>query len=179
MVNNLAFVQLVGVSPLFAFSQKFHAATEFSLLSFVVVCFSSIVNLLLFRWLLQPLGLEFMSLLVFVTVSSTAAATLTQLLHDRFPITVRRQGFSVLLLGSSSAVVGNSLIIATDLAPITTMLWYCLGAALGFALSLLAFAAIRHRTDTSDCPEPMRGAAIDLISAGLAAMCFLGFAGLV
>jgi Na+-translocating ferredoxin:NAD+ oxidoreductase RnfA subunit len=71
LVNNLALVHLVGVSSLFAYSARLKAAGELAVLSFISLSLSGVINLLLYRWLLQPLGLDALSLLSFTAVSAT------------------------------------------------------------------------------------------------------------
>ncbi len=179
LVNNLFFVQLVGVSPLFAFSRRLNHAIEFSLLAGVLLFLASSFNLLLYRWVLSPLSMEFLSLLLFIAVSAAVGIGLIKLIENKFPLTVRRQGLAIALLSCSSAVIGSTLISTSSLLSNFQIVIYSLGTAIGFALSLIAFAAIRQRTDCSDTPDFVRGPPLDLITAGIAAMCFLGYAGLV
>ncbi|MCG8412847.1 MAG: hypothetical protein MI746_01395 [Pseudomonadales bacterium] len=179
LVNNLFFVQLVGVSPLFAFSRRLKHAIEFASLAGLLLFVACSINLLLYRWILSPLSLEFLSLLLFITVSALVGIGLIKLIEDKFPLTVRRQGYAVALLSISSAVIGSTLISTSSLLSSFQLVIYSLGSAIGFALSLIAFAAIRQRTDNSEAPDFMRGPPLDLITAGIAAMCFLGYAGLV
>ena len=92
---------------------------------------------------------------------------------------MRRQRLAFYLIGGNSSIIGLSLLNTASVRSVVDSLAYSFGAALGFALVLLAFTALRQRLDGADVPAPFRGAAIQLISAGIAAMCLLGFAGLV
>ena len=100
-------------------------------------------------------------------------------LQARFPLTARRHLLAILLLSANSAVIGLSLLNTESLRSTGELLVYCIGAALGFSLTLLAFAALRQRIDTCDAPHAFRYSPLYLISAGIAAMAMLGFAGLV
>jgi electron transport complex protein RnfA len=179
LVNNLALVHLVGVSSLLAYSARLKAAGELAVLSFISLSLSGVINLLLYRWLLQPLGLDALSLLSFTAVSATLVSFGLPLLHANFPLTARRLLLATLPLSANSAVIGLSLLNTESLRSTADLLIYCIGAALGFSLCLLAFAALRQRIDSCDAPRAFRRSPLYLISAGIAAMAMLGFAGLI
>lgn len=179
LVNNLALVHLVGVSSLLAYSARLKAAGELAVLSFISLSLSGVINLLLYRWLLQPLGLDALSLLSFTAVSATLVSFGLSLLHANFPLTARRLLLATLPLSANSAVIGLSLLNTESLRSTADLLIYCIGAALGFSLCLLAFAALRQRIDSCDAPRAFRRSPLYLISAGIAAMAMLGFAGLI
>jgi len=179
LVNNLALVQLLGVSTLFSFSRQFSATVELALLSFLVLFPAACINLLLHALILQPLGLEFLQLFLFVSVSAGITALLGQQLVKLFPLLARRHIRAVLLMCSNSAVIGLSFLQSTSLSSLPIKLVYSFGAAAGFAISLLVFAALRQRIDQGSSPAALRGVPLYLISAGIASMALLGFAGLV
>ena len=83
------------------------------------------------------------------------------------------------LIGANSAVIGISLLSTMGVHTVAQNLAYSFGSALGFAIVLIAFAALRQRLDTMDIPDVFRGPAIQLVSAGIVSMCFLGLAGLI
>jgi electron transport complex protein RnfA len=176
LVNNVVLVNFLGVSSLFLFTNRLQNAIELALLSFLVLFTSAVINLLLFTVVLEPLGLEFLKLLCFVGTSAGLTTWMALRIEEKFP---RRQRLAFYLIGGNSAVVGVSLLNTVSVLSLGESLAYSLGAALGFALLLIGFAALRLRIDTADVPAPFRGAAIHLISAGIFSMCLLGFAGLV
>jgi len=179
LVNNIVLVQSLGVSSLFAYSNRLRNAIELALVSFLVIFLASAINLILYRGLLAPLGLEYLALLCFVGVSSILTLLVLHSLEKYFPLSMRRQRLAFYLIAGNSSIIGLSLLNTASARSVVDCLAYSFGAAMGFALVLLAFTALRQRLDGADVPAPFRGAAIQLISAGIAAMCFLGFAGLV
>lgn len=179
LVNNMVLVQSLGVSSLFAYSNRLQNAIELALVSFLVIFLASAINLILYRGLLAPLGLEYLALVCFVGVSSILSLLVLHSLEKKFPLSMRRQRLAFYLIGGNSSIIGLSLLNTASVRSVVDCLAYSFGAALGFALVLLAFTALRQRLDGADVPAPFRGAAIQLISAGIAAMCLLGFAGLV
>ena len=179
LVNNVMLVHFLGVSSLFTFSNRLQNAIELAIISFIVLFSASFLNLLLFKFVLAPLGLEFLKLLAFLCVSSAITTFLALLIQQKIPLSIGRQKLAFYLVGGNSAVIGVSLLSTVNVLSIGESFAYSLGAALGFASLLIAFAALRQRLDTSDIPAPFRGTAIHLVSAGIIAMCLLGFAGLV
>ena len=179
LVNNMVLIQSLGVSTLFAYSNRLRNAIELALVSFLVIFLASAINLILYRGLLAPLGLQYLALLCFVGVSSILTLLVLHSLEKYFPLSMRRQRLAFYLIAGNSSIIGLSLLNTASARSVVDCLAYSFGAAMGFALVLLAFTALRQRLDGADVPAPFRGAAIQLISAGIAAMCFLGFAGLV
>lgn len=179
LVNNLAIVHLLGVSSLFSFSGRFQNAVEIALLSAVVMFLSATVNLLLYKFVLEPFGLEVLRLLTFLGVTSLITIAVLQGIQQKFPLSFRRQQLTFLLVAGNSAIVGVSIIAITRLGNLLEGIAFNLGSAAGFALIVIAFAALFERLETADVPLLFRGSAIQLVSAGIAAMCLLGFAGLV
>ena len=179
LVNNMVLIQSLGVSSLFAYSNRLRNAIELALVSFLVIFLASAINLILYRGLLAPLGLQYLARLCFVGVSSILTLLVLHSLEKYFPLSMRRQRLAFYLIAGNSSIIGLSLLNTASARSVVDCLAYSFGAAMGFALVLLAFTALRQRLDGADVPAPFRGAAIQLISAGIAAMCFLGFAGLV
>jgi Na+-translocating ferredoxin:NAD+ oxidoreductase subunit A len=179
LVNNIFLVQLLGVSSLFLSSNRLQNAIELALLNLLVLFLASTLNLLLFNWLLEPLGLQFLSIICFVGISSSLTILILESIKRKLPISIRRQRLAFYLTSGNSAILGISLMNSNSLLSLPQSIAYNFGNALGFALMIVAFAALRLRLDCADIPAPFRGAAIQLISAGIVSMCLLGFAGLV
>lgn len=177
LANNIILVQLLGVSSLFAYSTRMQQAVELSLFSFLIMVPAALINALIDRFLLTPLSLQLLRLLCFVLVSASLTALLAGQIKKHLPLTWRRLDVGLLLVGGNSAVIGLALTQAEHGGGFQQLLAYSLGAGLGFVVLLLGFAALRQRLDHSDMPLPFRGAAIQLISAGIVAMSLLGFGG--
>lgn len=177
LVNNLVLVQLVGLSAFFAYTNTFRNAVELAWISSAIMFGSALINLLLARWILLPLNLEQLQLLLFLGVSTLLTHLLIALLEKRMPTSLRRLGLEFYLISGNSAIVALSLQNHASIRSLSESITYSFGSALGFALVLVLFAALRERLETAAVPDPFRGAPIQLISAGIVAMCLLGFAG--
>ncbi len=179
LVNNLVLVQFLGVSSFFSNTDKVQNAANLGLLSAGVMLASLLLNFAIFRLILMPLGLQFLQLIVFLLISGCLTWVLLVLIKNRTSADFRRQGLSMFMVGGNSAVIGISLLINNGTMSFLQCLTYGIGSACGFVLVMVLFAALHERLETTDVPLPFRGLAIDLISASLVAMAFLGFAGIV
>ena len=178
LVNNLILIQLFGVSSLFYSTKRLPQAIEFALFNFVVLFLSSITNLLVYRFILLPLHLEIFRLVAFVTTSALLTTFFLQLISKSLPFSTRQQGLLLFLTGGNSAVLGATLLSSTSVLTLSENIANSFGAALGYSLMIVGFAALRIRLEFADVPAPFRGSAIQLITAGLVAISLLGFAGL-
>ena len=178
LVNNLILIQLLGVSSLFYSTKRLPQAIEFALFNFVVLFAASITNLFLYRFVLIPLHIEFLRLVIFVGSSALLTTTLLRIISARLPITARQQGLLLFLTGGNSAVLGATLLSSNSILDFSENIAQNFGAALGYSLMIVGFAAVRLRLESSDIPAPFRGSAIALITAGLVTISLLGFAGL-
>ena len=178
LVNNLILIQLLGVSSLFYSTKRLPQAIEFALFNFVVLFAASITNLFLYRFVLIPLNIEFLRLVGFVGTSALLTTALLRIISARLPITARQQGLLLFLTGGNSAVLGATLLSSNSILGFSENIAQNFGAALGYSLMIVGFAAVRLRLESSDIPAPFRGSAIALITAGLVTISLLGFAGL-
>jgi len=178
LVNNLILIQLFGVSSLFYSTKRLPQAIEFALFNFVVLFLSCVVNLFFYRFVLLPLHLEFFRLIVFVATSALVTTLFLQAIAKSFPLSIRQQGLLLFLTGGNSAVLGATLLSSSSVLVLSENIAYSFGAALGYSLMIIGFAALRSRLEFADVPAPFRGGAIQLITAGLVAISLLGFAGL-
>lgn len=178
LVNNLILIQLFGVSSLFYSTKRLPQAIEFALFNFVVLFLSCLVNVLVYRFVLLPLHLEFFRLVAFVATSAVLTTLFLRLVTKSFPFSTRQQSLLLFLTGGNSAVLGATLLSSTSVLTLSEDIAYSFGAALGYSLMIIGFAALRIRLEFADVPAPFRGSAIQLITAGLVAISLLGFAGL-
>jgi len=178
LVNNIVFIQLLGVSAVANFSERLQPAIDIAIFTAIVLILSSSINQLLFWFVLSPLALGVLRLIVFVVISATLTTVLAVVVRENFKLIARQQPVGFYLTGINSAVVGNSL-QNSDMAPSFSNFFNAMaisiGAALGFAFVLIGLGALKIRLSTSDTPEVFRDNPILLISAGIAAMSFIGF----
>jgi electron transport complex protein RnfA len=178
LVNNLILIQLFGVSSLLNSTKRLPQVIEFALFNFVVLFLASVVNLFVYRFILIPFHLEFFRLVVFVATSALLTTLFLQVITRHFPFSRRQQHLLLFLTGGNSAVLAASLLSSISVLTLGESIAYSFGAALGYSLIIVGFAALRTRLEFADVPAPFRGSAIQLITAGLVTISLLGFAGL-
>jgi len=140
---------------------------------------SSVSSYLVETHLLVPLGLEYLRIISFIVVIAVIVQFTEMLVYKTSPLLYQVLGIFLPLITTNCAVLGVALLNVQARHGLIESFLYGFGAAVGFALVLVLFAAVRERVDVADIPTPFKGNAIALITAGLISMAFMGFSGLV
>jgi electron transport complex protein RnfA len=179
LVNNFVLVKFLGLCPFMGVSKKQETALGMGLATAFVLTLSSVSSYLANEYLLAPLGLEYLRTIVFIVVIAVVVQFTEMMVHKTSPLLYQVLGIFLPLIATNCAVLGVALLNVQSRHGFIESFLYGFGAALGFTLVLVLFAAVRERVDVADVPAPFRGNAIALITAGLISMAFMGFAGLV
>lgn len=178
LANNFVLVRFLGLCPFMGVSTKLEGAVGMAAATAFVLTLASVSSYLLSRYLLQPLGLEYLSTLGFILVIAVAVQLTETVMRKTAPLLYRILGIFLPLITSNCAVLGVALLNVQEQHNLLQSALYGFGAALGFGLVLVMFSAIRERLAFADVPVHFRGAPIGLITAGLMALAFMGFTGL-
>ena len=176
--NNFVLVPFLGLCPFMGVSTKLEGAIGMSVATAFVLTLSSVVSYLLHTFVLVPLGLEYLRTLGFILVIAVAVQLTELIMRKTSPLLYRVLGIFLPLITSNCAVLGVALLNVQEQHNLLESALYGFGAAAGFGLVLVMFAAMRERIAHADVPEPFRGSSIALITAGLMALAFMGFSGL-
>lgn len=179
LVNNFVLVQFLGLCPFMGVSNKLETAIGMSSATTFVLTLASIVSWLTYQWLLVPLGLEYLRTISFILVIAVVVQFTEMVVRKTSPLLYKVLGVFLPLITTNCAVLGVALLNINKQHSFLESAFYGFGAALGFSLVLVLFAAMRERLAVADVPQPFRGAAIGMITAGLMSLAFMGFAGLV
>ena len=182
-VNNILLSQFLGICPFLGVSNKLSTATGMSGAVCFVITLATIVTYLVNQYLLVPFKLEFLQTIAFILVIAALVQMVEIILKKISPSLYTALGVFLPLittnccvLGVSLKVVGEGFIYGGNVGEAVV---YAAGIAIGFALALIIFSGIREHIDLVGVPEGMKGTPIALITAGILAMAFMGFAGLV
>jgi electron transport complex protein RnfA len=178
LANNFVLVRFLGLCPFMGVSGKIEGAIGMSIATLFVLTLSSMSAYLLNSYLLKPLGLEYLSTLGFILVIATVVQFTEMVMRKTSPLLYRILGIFLPLITTNCAVLGVALLNVQQQHDLLQSAWYGFGAAAGFGLVLISFSAMRERLAYADVPLHFRGAPIALITAGLMALAFMGFAGL-
>ena len=178
LVNNFVLVKFLGLCPFMGVSRKLDTAIGMALATTFVMTLSAVLSYLVNQFILIPLGAEYLRTLSFILVIAVIVQFTEMVIHKTSPLLYQLLGIFLPLITTNCAVLGLALLNVQEEHNFVTATLYGFGAALGFSLVLILFAAMRERLDAADVPVPFRGSAIALITAGLMSLAFMGFAGL-
>ena len=178
LTNNFIFSQFLGCCPFLGCSSKIDTAAGMGLaVTFVMGLASAIcwlVNLLLVQ-----LGLQFLQTIAYILVIAALVQFIEMFLKKSVPSLYSALGIYLPLITTNCAVLGVAILMIQKEFNLLQSVTYSVATALGFALALVLFAGIRERLDFEDVPKAFKGIPIALITAGILAMAFMGFSGLV
>jgi electron transport complex protein RnfA len=178
LVNNFVLIKFLGLCPFMGVSHKLETAMGMAFATAFVLTLSSVCSYIAHTYLLQPLGLEYLRTLVFILVIAVVVQFTEMVIHKTSPLLYRVLGIFLPLITTNCAVLGVALLNVKEQHSLFESALYGFGAASGFALVLVIFAAARERIEAGNVPVHFRGPGIALITAGLMALAFMGFRGL-
>lgn len=178
LVNNFVLVRFLGLCPFMGVSRNIEAAAGMSLATAFVLTLSSAVSYLLHEFVLVPLAIEYLRTIAFILVIAATVQFTEIMVRRTSPMLHQVLGIYIPLIATNCAVLGVALLNIQQAENFVESVFFGLGAAGGFALVLVLFAAIRERLDAADVPLPFRGTAIALMTAGMMSLAFMGFSGM-
>jgi len=179
LVNNFVLVKFLGLCPFLGVSRKLETAIGMSLATTFVLTLSSVFSYLANEYLLAPLGLEYLRTITFILVIAVVVQFTEMVVHKTSPLLYQVLGIFLPLITTNCAVLGVALLNVQEQHGFFSSAVYGFGAAVGFSMVMILFAAMRERIAVADVPEAFRGSAIALVTAGLMSLAFMGFSGLI
>ena len=179
LVNNFVLVKFLGLCPFMGVSRKLETAMGMGLATTFVLTLSSVTSYLVNEYLLEPLDIEYLRTISFILIIAAIVGFTEMVVHKTSPLLYKLLGIYLPLITTNCAVLGVALLNVQESNGFFASALYGFGAAIGFTLVLVLFAAMRERVDVADVPAPFKGNAIAMITAGLMSLAFMGFAGLI
>lgn len=178
-VNNIVFAQFLGICPFLGVSNKISTSVGMGGAVVFVMTLATIVTYLIYQFVLVPLGLGFLQTISYILVIAALVQMVEIILKKLSPSLYQALGIFLPLITTNCAVLGVAiLVIQKDLNLLESVV-FAVANSVGFTLALAVFAGIREHMDLMGVPKGMRGIPIALVVAGLLALAFMGFAGLV
>ena len=178
-VNNFAMSRFYGICPFLGVSKKLETAFGMGMAVTFVMAVASLVAYLVNTFLLVPLGIEYLQTIAFILVIAVLVQIVEMAIKKMSPGLYQALGVYLPLITTNCAVLGVAILMIQKEFNLLQSVTYSVATALGFALALVLFAGIRERLEFEDVPKAFRGVPIALITAGILAMAFMGFSGLV
>ena len=179
LVNNFVMSRFLGCCPFLGVSKKIETAFGMGIAVTFVMALASLVTYLVQYYLLVPLNLEYLQTIAFILVIAVLVQIVENALKKISPSLYQALGVYLPLITTNCAVLGVALLNITEGYNLVESVVNGVAGALGFTLSIVLFAGIRERLAVSDMPKWMDGFPGALITAGLMAVSFLGFTGLI
>jgi electron transport complex protein RnfA len=178
-VNNVVLAQFLGICPFLGVSSRVNTSVGMGAAVIFVMAISALAVWLIQYHILVPLGIEYMQTIVFILVIAALVQMVEIILKKISPALYQALGIFLPLITTNCAVLGVAILLVQKELGLAESVVYSASTALGFAVALVIFAGIRERLELFDVPKAMKGVPIALVTAGILAMAFMGFSGLV
>lgn len=178
ITENFIFSRFLGICPFLGVSEKPSTATGMGLAVMFVMTVSSALTWLVYEYVLVPSGLEYIKTIAFILIIAALVQIIEMFLKKFIPSLYQALGIYLPLITTNCAVLGAALLNVQNGFSFLESVVFGLSAAIGFTVALLIFAGVRERLRFATPPAAFKGVPILLVSAGLIAMAFSGFAGI-
>ena len=179
IVNNVVLSQFLGLCPFLGVSKRVETAAGMGGAVIFVITIASLVSSVIYKYILAPTGFEYMQTIVFILVIAALVQFVEMVLKKNIPSLYKSLGVYLPLITTNCAVLGTAINNVTNNYDILESVINGFGVAVGFIIAIVIMAGIREKIEYNDIPETFKGSAIVLITAGLMAMAFLGFSGVI
>lgn len=179
LVNNVVLSQFLGLCPFLGVSKKVETAAGMGTAVIFVITLASAVAGVIYNFVLIPLNITYLQTIVFILVIAALVQFVEMVLKKFMPSLYVALGVYLPLITTNCAVLGVALINVQKNYGIVAGIVNGFATAAGFTVSIIILAGIREKMEYNDIPESFRGMPIVLVTAGLMAIAFCGFAGLI
>jgi len=187
-VNNILLAQFLGICPFLGVSNKVSTAMGMAAAVVFVMAVATLTTWLLQYYVLVPLGIEFMQTVSFILVIAGLVQMVEIILKKISPSLYQALGIFLPLITTNCAVLGVAILVVSKeftfggdahILNLPESVVFAVANALGFGLAMVLFAGLREQLELSEVPKPFTGIPIALITAGILALAFMGFSGIV
>lgn len=179
LVNNFVLTRFLGLCIFFGVSKNLSASVGMGMAVTSVMTLSSILAWVVLNFVLIPLNLVFLKTVVFVLLIASFVQLLELTIKKFAPTLYGMWGIYLLLIATNCVVLGVPLINADNNYPFMMSVVEALGSGIGFALAITLMASLREKLVYASVPKPLQGMGIAFILAGMLALSFLGFSGMI
>ncbi|GAB4285187.1 MAG: electron transport complex subunit RsxA [Marinilabiliales bacterium] len=178
-VNNIVLAQFLGICPFLGVSNKVGTATGMGGAVLFVMTLATLVTWLIMQYVLVPLQIPYMQTIAYILVIAALVQMVEIILKKISPSLYQALGIFLPLITTNCAILGVAIMVIQKNYNLLESIVFAIGNSLGFALALIIFAGIREHLDLIKIPKGMKGVPSALIVAGILALAFMGFAGIV
>ena len=179
LVNNVVLSQFLGICPFLGVSKRTDTAAGMGGAVIFVITISSLLTSIIYNYLLVGLHIEYLKTIVFILVIAALVQFVEMFLKKSSPSLYKSLGVYLPLITTTCAVLGVALTNVQKDYGILPSVVNGFATALGFTISIVILAGVRERIEYNDIPESFKGTPIVLVTAGLMAIAFMGFSGII
>lgn len=179
LVNNVVLSQFLGLCPFLGVSKKVKTAAGMGSAVIFVITLASFVTAIIYKYLMLPLDVAYLKTIIFILVIAALVQFVEMFLKKYMPPLYESLGVYLPLITTNCAVLGVALTNVQKSYGILESVVSGFATAIGFTISIVILAGIREKMEYNDIPKPFQGMPIVLVTAGLMAIAFCGFSGLL
>lgn len=179
LVNNFVLYYFLGICPFLGVSKKLDSAVSMGLAVTFVMTITAVVSWLINHLILIPNDLGYLQIVSFILVIAALVQLVEMFIRKVSPPLYQALGIYLPLITTNCAIMGLALLAALKNYNFITTVVFGFGSGVGFTLAIVLMAGIREQLELADVPEPLKGAGIALIVAGIMALAFTGFSGMI
>ncbi|EEI83332.1 electron transport complex protein RnfA [Anaerococcus tetradius] len=177
-VSNYVLGQFLGICPSLGVTSKVETARGMGLAVIFVITLASIITWIIQYYILNPLNIGFLQTVVFILVIAALVQSVETVMKKSMPALYGALGVFLPLITTNCVVLGVAIKAIESSYTLIETIVYALSASVGFMLAIMILAYIRERIEYNSLPETFKGVPITLVTLGLMAISFMGFAGL-
>lgn len=179
LVNNFVLSRFLGICPFLGVSKRTDTALGMGVAVIFVITVSSAFTYMIYHWILVPLNIDYLYNIAFILVIAALVQMVETILQKISPALYSALGVYLPLITTNCAVLGVAVLNMQENYSLLESVVNGFGAAVGFTLGIVLFAGVRERIKHNHVSAALEGFPIALVSAGLMAIAFLGFNGMV
>lgn len=177
-VNNVVFSQFLGICPFLGVSKKVDTAIGMSAAVTFVLTIATLVTFLIQKGILERFGIEYLQTITFILVIAALVQMVEIILKKISPSLYQALGVFLPLITTNCVILGVAILVIQKNYNLMESIIYAVATAIGYAMALIIFSSIREQMALTKIPKAMQGIPIALVTAGIIAMAFMGFAGM-
>ena len=178
-VNNIVLSQFLGICPFLGVSKKISTAVGMTGAVAFVITLSTLITWLVYTFLLKPFSLDYLQTIAFILIIASLVQLVEIVLKKISPALYQSLGVYLPLISTNCCILGVAILVIQKDYSLLESVVYAFSTACGFGLALILFAGIREQLSLLKVPKGMQGMPIALLTAGLLALAFMGFSGIV
>jgi electron transport complex protein RnfA len=179
LINNFVLIRFLGICPFLGVSKQVETAFSMGLATTFVMTLTAGATWLINTFILEALNLPFLQYVSFIIVIASLVQFVEMFIKKTSPVLYKALGIFLPLITTNCAIMGLALLIPLNGYSFIASVVFGFGAGVGFTLAIVLIAGLREKLEFGDVPEVLKGVPVTLIVAGIMAMAFMGFSGLI